>query len=215
VTVTRGLALVLSVAVVGVVGGRPGTAADTPAAPSAQLKTISERQGRGGPSLVIEASEPVPYMTTRPDPLTVLLDFRNVGAENVANAVGGKRTGLIAGVRVERVESMGVPMARVRISLGEPIAHVVRSDRNNILVEFDRSPRGAVPYVMPPPPATGLPDAMQALALAQAPAARPPRIRSPRCLRRRPRPPARGRSCSRRARRLPRRLPLRCRPRRP
>ena len=143
-TVTRGLALVLSVAVVGVVGGRPGTAADTPAAPSAKLKTISERQGRGGPALVIEASEPVPYVTTRPDPLTVLLDFRNVGAENVANAIGGKRGGLIAGVKVERVESMGVPMARVRISLAEPIAHAVRSERNNVLVEFDRTARGPV-----------------------------------------------------------------------
>ena len=169
-TVTRGLALVLAVAVVGVVGGRPGTAADTPAAPSAKLKTISERQGRGGPSLVIEASEPVPYMTTRPDPLTVLLDFRNVGAENVANAVGGKRNGLIAGVKVERVESMGVPMARVRVSLAEPIAHVVRSDRNTVLVEFDRTARGPVPSAMPQGPATGLPDAMQALALAQPPA---------------------------------------------
>ena len=160
-TVTRGLALVLAVAVVGVVGGRPGTAADSPAAPSAKLKTISERQGRGGPSLVIETSEPVPYLTTRPDPLTVLLDFRNVGAEGVTNAVASKKTGLIAGVNVERVESMGVPMARVRISLGEPIAHVVRSDRNNVLVEFERSARGA-PYVMPAA-AGGLPDAMQAI----------------------------------------------------
>jgi len=167
VTVTRGLALVLAVAVVGVVGGRPGTAADSPAAPSAKLKAISERQGRGGPSLVIETSEPVPYMTTRPDPLTVLLDFRNVGAEGVTNAVASKKTGLIAGVNVERVESMGVPMARVRISLGEPIAHVVRSDRNNVLVEFERSARGA-PYVMPAA-AGGLPDAMQAMKLAPAP----------------------------------------------
>jgi type IV pilus assembly protein PilQ len=161
---------VLAVAVVGVAGGRPGTAADTPAAPSAKLQTISERQGRSGPSLVIEASEPVPYLTTRPDPLTVLLDFRNVGAENVANAVAGKRNGPIAGVKVERVESMGVPMARVRISLAEPIAHVVRSDRNTVLVEFDRA-RAAVPAVVSPAPAAGLPDAMQALALAPAPAA--------------------------------------------
>ena len=171
-TVTRGLVLVLSVAVVGVVGGRPGTAADTPAAPNATLKAISERQGRGGPSLVIEASEPVPYMTTRPDPLTVLLDFRNVGAEGVSNAVGAKRSGLITGVKVERVESMGVPMARVRISLAEPIAHAVRSDRNNVLVEFDRNARGPVPSGTPPA-ASGLPDAMQALALAPTPAAAP------------------------------------------
>ena len=170
-TVTRGLALVLAVAVVGVVGGRPGTAADTPAAPSATLKAISERQGRGGPSLVIEASEPVPYMTTRPDPLTVLLDFRNVGAEGVSNTLAAKRTGPISGVKVERVVSMGVPMARVRISLTEPIAHVVRSDRNNILVEFDRTARGSVPSAAAAAPVSGLPDAMQALAVAQTPAA--------------------------------------------
>ena len=171
-TLTRGVALVLTVAVAGVVGGRPGTAADTPAAPSAKLKTISERTGRGGTSLVIEASEPVPYLTTRPDPLTVLLDFRNVGAEGVANAAS-KPTGLIAGVAVERVESMGVPMARVRIKLAEPIAHTVRSDRNTVLVEFDRNARGAVPYVAPRP-AGGLPDAMQALAQAAKPSAADP-----------------------------------------
>jgi len=171
VTVTRGLALVLAVAVVGVVGGRPGTAADTPAAPSATLKAISERQGRGGPSLVIEASEPVAYMTTRPDPLTVLLDFRNVGAEGVNNALAAKRSGPISSVKVERVMSMGVPMARVRISLTEPIAHVVRSDRNNILVEFDRTARGSVPSAAAAAPVSGLPDAMQALAVAQTPAA--------------------------------------------
>jgi type IV pilus secretin PilQ/predicted competence protein len=173
VTLTRGFALVLTLAVAGVVGGRPGTAADTPAAPSAKLKSISERAGRGGPSLVIEASEPVPYLTTRPDPLTVLLDFRNVGAEGVTNAVAAKRTGLIAGVAVERVESMGVPMARVRIKLAEPIAHTVRSDRNNVLVQFERDAQGAVPYVTPQP-AGGLPDAMQALAQIAAPPAADP-----------------------------------------
>jgi type IV pilus assembly protein PilQ len=161
------------VAAAGVVVGRPGTAADTPAAPSAKLKSISERAGRAGTSLVIEASEPVPYLTTRPDPLTVLLDFRNVGAEGVANAVASKPTGLIAGVAVERVESMGVPMARVRIRLGEPIAHSVRSDRNNVVVEFDRNSRGAVPYVTPQS-AGGLPDAMQALAQIAQPSAADP-----------------------------------------
>jgi type IV pilus assembly protein PilQ len=157
----RGLALSLAVAAAGVVAGRPGTAADAPAAPAATLKTIAERISSGLPSLVIEASEPVPYLTTRPDPLTVLLDFRNVGAEGVTNSVGAKRGGLIAGVVVERVESMGVPMARVRVSLTEPVAHTVRSERSAVLVEFDRSrttePLAAVPA------GSGLPDAMQAL----------------------------------------------------
>ena len=37
-----------------------------------------------GASLVIEANEPVAYTTARPDPLTLLLDFRNVAAADVA-----------------------------------------------------------------------------------------------------------------------------------
>ncbi len=49
----------------------------------------------------------------------------------------------------------------------------MRSDRNNVLVEFDRDARGAVPYVTPQP-AGGLPDAMQALAqIAAMPATDP------------------------------------------
>ena len=36
---------------------------------------------------MIEASDPVAYTTSRPDPLTLLLDFRNVAANDVANSV--------------------------------------------------------------------------------------------------------------------------------
>lgn len=171
-TVTRGLALALTIAAAAAVSGRPGTAADTPAAPSATLKAISERSGAKGPLLVIEASEPVPYLTTRPDPLTILLDFRNVGAEAVANSVASKSGNLVTAVDVERLISMGVPLARVRISLAEPVAHLVRSDRNTVVVELDRGARRRVPYVMPPA-TRGLPDAMQALAQLDAPAADP------------------------------------------
>ena len=172
-TVTRGFALLLTMAVAGVVGGRPGTAADTPAAPNARLTSISERTGGAGPSLVIQATEPVSYLTTRPDPLTVLLDFRNVGAEGVTSAV--RANSVIADVDVERLESMGVPLARVRISLTEPIAHAVRSDRDTIVVEFDRSADrpGAGRYLQPAP-AGGLPDAMQALAQLDRPPAPDP-----------------------------------------
>ncbi len=63
---------------------------------------------------------------------------------------------------------MGVPMARVRISLAEPIAHVVRSERNNVLVEFERTPGAASAYALPAVP-RGLPDAMQALARLETP----------------------------------------------
>jgi type IV pilus assembly protein PilQ len=164
--VTRGIALLFTIAAAGFVG-RPGTAADAPAAPGARLTAISERANARGASLVIEATEPVPYLTTRPDPLTVLLDFRNVGGEDVARSLAGKATGIITDVAVERLQSMGAPLARVRISLAEPVAHQVHSDRNTVVVEFDRTARRQVPYVTAPSPAA-LPDAMQALAQVDA-----------------------------------------------
>src|SRR4051812_40627543 len=40
-----------------------------------------------GNVLSIEASEPVAYTVTRPDPLTVLLELRNVTIANAANTV--------------------------------------------------------------------------------------------------------------------------------
>ena len=46
---------------------------------------------------------------------------------------------------------MGSPASRVRISLARPLAHHVRSDRNTIVVDFDRAAgRRAPPFVMPP-----------------------------------------------------------------
>ena len=74
-------------------------------------------------SLVIEASEPVPYVASRPDALTLLLDFRNVGADPVAKLARLEPNSPIAGVSVEAAESMGSPASRVRISLARPLAH--------------------------------------------------------------------------------------------
>ena len=44
----------------------------------------------------------------------------------------------IAGVVLEVAESMGAPVSRVRITLVQPVAHRVRSDRNTIVVDFDK-----------------------------------------------------------------------------
>src|SRR5439155_12680640 len=83
-TATRGLALVLTVAAAGA-WVNASAPADGPAAiGSARLKTISSRISANGASLVIEASDPVGYVATYPDPLTVVLDFRNVVADGVA-----------------------------------------------------------------------------------------------------------------------------------
>src|SRR4029450_11228150 len=114
---------------------RSGLAFARAAEPTARLKAISARTNPAGASLVIEASEPVPYVAMTPDPLTVVLDFRNVDAVGIANRVAKTPRAPIAGVAVERLEMIGAPVSRVRISLMAAVAHRVRSDRNTIVVD--------------------------------------------------------------------------------
>ncbi len=154
---TKGIALFLSTLAVGALTGASGLAAgrDAAAAPTVRLKAISTRVHAKGASLVIEATEPVPYATSRPDPLTILLDFRNVGTDGLAPAVGRDERSPIVGVGVERAESLGAPVARVRVALAEAVGHTVRSDRNAVIVEFDRSPvAGAAPVPAAAPQAS-------------------------------------------------------------
>ncbi len=137
---TRGVALSLAVLLAttaSTVSRAAGTAANYP---TAKLTTISARGDGRGATLVIEASEPVPYVATRPDPLTVLIDFRNVDPGAVASTLAAKPSGPITSVAVEAAESMGSPVSRVRIALGQPVAHHVRAERNRVLVDFERTP---------------------------------------------------------------------------
>lgn len=182
---TRGLALFLTVVSAATIVGASGRDGG-PEAAGPRLKTISSRLSGKGASLMIEASDPVGYVATRPDPLTVVLDFRNVAAEGVVNSVAANSKSPIAAVVVESAESLGAPASRVRITLAQPVGHHVRSDRNAIFVEFDKMSGKRIPYVLPPPPQSAksigaAPDAMLALAL---PAALEPPVPSA------PRPPA-------------------------
>jgi type IV pilus assembly protein PilQ len=188
--VNRGLALFVTVVTAGALlrasgpAGHPNAAAasGTPAAPHAatagpRLKTISSRVHSNGASLVIEATDPVGYVATRPDPLTITVDFRNVIGDGVANSVASNAKSPIAGVSVESVEALGAPASRVTITLSQPVAHHVRSDRNTIVIDLDK-PTGK-PYVLPV--AVGqnngtigaAPDAMKALEMAQSPVVDP------------------------------------------
>jgi type IV pilus secretin PilQ/predicted competence protein len=103
------------------------------------LKSISSRLDGTISTIMIEASEPVAYLTSQPDPLTVLVDLRNVNA----GALDGKPVSeMLAPVSAVRVESAtapdGSPVARVRVRLDRAAKHRVRSSRNTILVEVDR-----------------------------------------------------------------------------
>ena len=146
-TINRGIALLVPVILAGALASASGPAPG-PGASVTQLKTISARLNPQGASLLIEATEPAAYVATRPDPLTVYVDFRNVGAEGVANRFAASAKSPIVGVAIETVESPGGPASRVRITLAQPVAHRVHSERNTIVVDFDKP--SAVPYVLPP-----------------------------------------------------------------
>jgi type IV pilus assembly protein PilQ len=96
---------------------------------------VSSRLDGAVSSIVIEASEPVAYVTSQPDPLTVLVDLRNVMAAGVQLPAP---TRPVRGVRVEqRQASDGTPLARVRVDLERAAPHRVRTSRNLIMVDVD------------------------------------------------------------------------------
>ncbi len=92
-TVTRGFALSLICVLAAFMADTTGSA-ESPAAPTVHLRSITSRVHAKGASLVIEATEPAPYVTSRPDPLTVVLDFRGVDGEGLRELaiVGRRRT---------------------------------------------------------------------------------------------------------------------------
>ena len=106
---------------------RSGTA-DTPA-----LRSISTRLDGTISTVLIEASEPVAYLTSQPDPLTVLVDLRNVNAGGLDGTPVTAMPAPVAGVAIEGAHAPdGSPVARVRVRLDRAAKHRVRSSRNKI-----------------------------------------------------------------------------------
>ena len=137
--------------------------ADTPA-----LRSISSRLDGAVSTVLIEASEPVAYLTSQPDPLTVLVDLRDVQAGNLAVLPVAAMLAPVATVAIERASAPdGSPVARVRVKLERAAKYRVRSARNTVLVEVERAPGAstsakamadkpavaAVPTFAPKPPA--------------------------------------------------------------
>jgi type IV pilus secretin PilQ/predicted competence protein len=105
---------------------------------SSTLTGISSRVAGGFSTVRIEATDPVAYVTSHPDDLTVLVDLRNVRAAAASGQVSSALAP-IGGVTVESsTDADGTPLARVRISLTRAAGHHVRSSRNVIFVEVDR-----------------------------------------------------------------------------
>jgi type IV pilus secretin PilQ/predicted competence protein len=123
--------------------GRP--APETPAAQAPKLKSLSSSAGRRITTVSIETSDPVAYVTSRPDPLTLFIDLRDVDVSGARNALLGAK-GLVSGAAIEEATGAdGSRVARVRIRLTEPAAHQVRSKRNVIHIDFDSAfPLGSI-----------------------------------------------------------------------
>src|SRR6476620_4726825 len=85
------LALALSASRPFAMGG-----AETPA-----LRSISSRLDGAISTVLIEASEPVAYLTSQPDPLTLFVDLRNVSAAGVAGKPIADMLAPVNGVAVE------------------------------------------------------------------------------------------------------------------
>ena len=125
--------------VIAVLAARAGGEGRLSAATGPRLTAITATAG-ARPSVLIEASEPVAYIAARPDPFTVLVDLRNVATAGYANGFSADPGSPVRAVDVEMARGEdGLPVARVRVSLTEPVSHNVRSQRNMIFVELDRS----------------------------------------------------------------------------
>src|SRR5687768_2919033 len=118
---------------------------ERPDAAAPRLKGMSSSAGRRITTVSIETSDPVAYVTSRPDPLTLFIDLRDVDASGARSALLGAK-GILSGAAVEEATGAdGVRVVRVRIRLTTPAAHQVRSKRNVIHVDFDSAfPLGSV-----------------------------------------------------------------------
>ncbi len=130
--------------------GAFGPPPETADAASPRLKGMSSSAGRRITTVSIETSDPVAYVTSRPDPLTLFIDLREVDASGARSAMLGAK-GIVSGAAVEAATGAdGARVTRVRIRLSTPAAHQVRSKRNVIHVDFDSAfPLGAVGNASP------------------------------------------------------------------
>jgi type IV pilus secretin PilQ/predicted competence protein len=132
-----------------------------------------------GNTVLIESTEPVAYSVSRPDPLSLVVDMRNVSVSDARADVA--RAGAIAGVRLEQASATdGRALARVHVALAKPTEFVVRSARNTIRVELKGAASPSTPVlmptkaVMPAPKPLSAPAASSTTPVAAQPPAAPP-----------------------------------------
>ena len=106
----------------------------------ARLTQISSRiEGPLG-VVAIEASDPVAYVASQPDPFTFVVELRDVQGSGVQDHFAPDPRSPIAAVTVESARAAdGASVARVRMTLTDTARPRVRSARNVIFVEAERT----------------------------------------------------------------------------
>jgi type IV pilus assembly protein PilQ len=110
---------------------------------AAMLKKIASRVDERAGVVTIEASDPVPYVASQPDPRVLVLELRDVKAAGFTDLFTPDPRNPVAAVQVESAHAVdGADIARVRLTLSQPMRPRVRSSRNVITVEADRPENG-------------------------------------------------------------------------
>jgi type IV pilus assembly protein PilQ len=106
---------------------------------STQLRRIASRIDAQLGIVTIEASEPVPYVASQPDPTTFVIELRDIVSAGFADNFTSDPRHPVSAVRVESAQAFdGTSVARVRMKLAQPTRPRVRSERNLIHVEAGR-----------------------------------------------------------------------------
>jgi len=134
--------------------------ASTGVTPTIRLSGVTTRTEGVVTTVVIETTEPVGYVTAQPDPLSLVVDLRNVTPGQIRPS---SASGAVASVGVESASADdGTPVARVRLLLSAPRKPLVRSKWNTVIVEFGGKPGAMAPSAAAPKPAEARPSAADA-----------------------------------------------------
>jgi type IV pilus assembly protein PilQ len=105
----------------------------------AMLKRIASSVDDRTGVIAIEASTPVAYVASQPDPNTFVVELRDVVSAGFQNQFAADPRHPISAVQVENGRaSDGAVVSRVKMTLEQPMRPRVRSARNVIYVEADR-----------------------------------------------------------------------------
>ena len=110
----------------------------------ATLKKIASRVDARAGVIAIEASDPVAYVASQPDPQQFVVELRDIVALGFADDFKPDPRHPFSALNVETTKAPdGSSVARVRMTLAQPLRPRVRSSRNVIYVEADRVDRPA------------------------------------------------------------------------